>query len=187
VIHAGAELIHKLCELDATLAAGRHVLGGRESCFVGQVHAGEIYNQAPIELTLAGTRRWLSPTRPEEARAQFERLCADVAARRGVRVIPDWHFSKDAYQLDESNPLVAAFQSAHELSSGRRLAPGLKPFVDDGNTYAARGRIPAITHGPNAKGAHTPHEEVPIDELVRVATVYALTAIGFCDPRDAAS
>ena len=75
---------------------------------------------------------------------------------------------------------MSAFQSAHEAISGRRLPRGAKPFVDDGNTFVARGRVPAITHGPDAKGAHTLHEAVPVAELVRVAQVYALTAATFC-------
>ena len=63
---------------------------------------------------------------------------------------------------------------------GEELPAGCKPFVDDGNTFYALAGIPAITHGPDAKGAHTVEEEVPVAELVRVAQVYALTAIAFC-------
>ena len=40
--------------------------------------------------------------------------------------------------------------------------------------------VPAITHGPRAGGAHTLQEWVSIDDLTRVAKVYALTAIEFC-------
>jgi len=69
-----------------------------------------------------------------------------------------------------------------EAGTGRELPIGAKPFVDDGNTFIRRGGVPAITHGPDAKGAHTLNEEVSVDELVRVATVYALAAIGFCAP-----
>jgi len=57
---------------------------------------------------------------------------------------------------------------------------GAKIFVDDGSTYISTGGIPALTHGPDAKGAHTLNEAVPVAELVRVAQVYALTAIAFC-------
>ena len=46
-----------------------------------------------------------------------------------------------------------------------------------------RTEIPTITHGPDAKGAHTLQEEVAIDELKRVALVYALTAVLFCGDR----
>ena len=58
---------------------------------------------------------------------------------------------------------------------------GPKTFVDDGCRFITEAGIPAITHGPVAKGAHTVNEEVSIDELKRVALTYALTAVLFCD------
>ena len=62
---------------------------------------------------------------------------------------------------------------------------GAKPFVDDGNTFISKGGIPALTHGPAATGAHTLNEQVPVAELVRLARVYALTAVNFCrEPND---
>ena len=88
--------------------------------------------------------------------------------------------ARDAFALDENHALVSAFQTAHEAATGKRLPRGAKPFVDDGNAFVARGGVPAITHGPDAKGAHTLEERVSVDELVRVANVYALTAIAFC-------
>ena len=69
----------------------------------------------------------------------------------------------------------------HCSASGHPLPIGAKPFVDDGNTFAKRAGVPAITHGPNGKGAHTLNEEVPIAELERTALVYALTALAYCD------
>ena len=76
------------------------------------------------------------------------------------------------------HPLVVAFQSAYAAVTGGALPPGDKPFVDDGNQFAAFG-IPAITHGPAGTGAHTLHESVPLSELVRVAQVYALAAVAY--------
>ena len=55
-------------------------------------------------------------------------------------------------------------------------------FVDDGNTFVHVAGVPAITHGPDGKGARTVDEEVPVNELVRTAMVYALTAIEYCKP-----
>ena len=62
---------------------------------------------------------------------------------------------------------------------GRCLAAA-KPFCDDGNTFWSLAKVPAITHGPRAGGAHTLNEWVSISDLVRVAKVYALTALEFC-------
>ena len=52
--------------------------------------------------------------------------------------------------------------------------------MDDGNSFYGLRRLPAITHGPRAGGQHTVHEWVEIDDLVRVAHLYALTAAAYC-------
>jgi acetylornithine deacetylase/succinyl-diaminopimelate desuccinylase-like protein len=77
---------------------------------------------------------------------------------------------------------VRAFWEVYTATAGRPLPVGPKPFVDDGNTFWAFARVPAITHGPRAGGAHTLDEWVSIDDLVRVAQVYALTAQTYCAP-----
>ena len=88
----------------------------------------------------------------------------------------DWFFIRDAFQLDVADPFVSIFRTTYEAVSGRRLPEGPKPFVDDGNSFWAIKKIPAITHGPRAGGQHTVAEWVEIDDLVRVAIVYAATA-----------
>jgi acetylornithine deacetylase/succinyl-diaminopimelate desuccinylase-like protein len=183
VIHAGARLVGRLAELDRTLKRQTHPLAGRASCFVGQVHSGEIFNQAPVEFRLSGTRRWLPGTPIAELRREYQSLLAEVAQETRTRAEGEFILTRDAFELDEGHALVSAFQAAHGAISGAALPRGAKPFVDDGNTFAARGRVPAITHGPDAKGAHTLNEAVPVAELVRVAHVYALTAMGFCGDR----
>ena len=87
---------------------------------------------------------------------------------------------RDAFLLSDHNPLLPAFQQAYERTSGKTLPLGAKPFCDDANSFWSLAKIPAITHGPNAGGAHTLEEWVSIDDLVRVAQVYVLTALGFC-------
>jgi acetylornithine deacetylase/succinyl-diaminopimelate desuccinylase-like protein len=100
--------------------------------------------------------------------------------RRGVGSQLFWGF-----RLDRQDPLVASFQEAHAAASDGRTVPfGAKPFCDDCNTFWALANIPGITHGPNASGAHTLHEWVSIDDLVRVAHLYALTAVSYCAPNN---
>lgn len=181
VIVAGAQAIRRLGELDRRLAHRSHPMAGRESMFVGQAAGGEIYNQSPTEFRLAGTRRWLAGARFDDVRAECQQLLDAVAAETGTTAEMKLTFVRDAFELDRGHALVAAFHAACQGAMGRTLPEGGKPFVDDGNSFIARGRVPAITHGPDAKGAHTLHEAVPVDELVRVAVVYALTAMAFCE------
>ena len=180
VIRAGAELVRRFAELDEQLKQLTHPMAGRESMFVGQFASGEIYNQAPIECQIAGTRRWLPGTSMQDAEAQFHQILTDVAQQHGVEIEGGFHVARDAYEIEVKQPFVDAFQTAHEMATGRLLPIGAKPFVDDGHEFVNRAGIPAITHGPDAKGAHTLNEEVAVDELVRVALVYALTAVRFC-------
>jgi succinyl-diaminopimelate desuccinylase len=179
VIAAGADLVRRLAELDARISRGVDSPAGKPSVFVGQVHAGEIYNQSPTECMLEGTRRWLPGTDAAAVEAEFRNLVAGAAAEHRVTADLDWRFIRGAFRLDEADPFVAAFQRSHAAVSGGPLPTGPKPFVDDGNSFSALAGIPAITHGPRAGGQHTVSEWADIDDLVRVAVLYALTAVTY--------
>ena len=86
----------------------------------------------------------------------------------------------EAFHIDPDDPLVSTFQAAYTAVTGNPLKVGGKPFVDDGNVFSSRANIAALTHGPQATGAHTINEKVSLDELVRVAQLYVLTAISYC-------
>jgi len=180
VIAAGAELVQRLQALDVQLAQREHPVAGRESLFVGKINSGEIYNQSPTCFELSGTRRWLPGTDPSAVETEFREVLASVEQRPGITCEGTFHFVRDAYELDPGHDAARSFQSACQAVMGEPLPESFKPFVDDGNTFYALAGIPAITHGPNALGAHTVEEEVPVAELVRVAQVYALTALVFC-------
>ncbi len=180
VVAAGAQLVNRLHTWNEELKQNTHPLAGHDSTFVGSVHTGEIYNQSPTECLVQGTRRWVPPTRGAVVRDEFSLLLAGVAAATCTEIDVEFAIQGDAYQTDADSRLVQAFQQAHTAVVGSPVPLGAKPFVDDGNTYASLAGIPALTHGPAATGAHTLNEAVPVDELVRVAKVYALTAVEFC-------
>jgi acetylornithine deacetylase/succinyl-diaminopimelate desuccinylase-like protein len=180
VIAAGANLVTKLNALDRTLEARVDPLAGRETVFIGQIHSGEIYNQYPQECMLEGTRRWLPGKSRAEVETEFRGLLSQVSAETGTRIDAEFRFIRDAFHLDAKSPLATAFEQACESACGARLPVGPKPFVDDGNSFCSLGGVPAITHGPKAGGQHTTQEWVSIDDLVRVAHVYALTAVLYC-------
>ena len=180
VIAAGADLVQRFEQLDQQLAEITHPFGDRESVFVGSTHSGEIYNQSPTEFQLRGTRRWLPGTDRRDVEQQYRDLLDAVGRRAGITVDGRFNFLADPFELDQGHALIPAFQTAHAAVTGTELPLGSKPFLDDGNFITARRNVPAITHGPNAKGAHTLEEAVEISELARVALVYALTAVCFC-------
>jgi acetylornithine deacetylase/succinyl-diaminopimelate desuccinylase-like protein len=187
VIAAGAELVARLDELDARLSTKADPLAGRDSVFIGQIHAGEIYNSYPHDCWLEGTRRWLPGGTRAEVEHEFRGLLADVARRTGTTIDAEFRFIRDAFRLElEGNrSFVASFQEAYAAISGQPLPTGPKPFVDDGNSFYGRANRPAITHGPRSGGQHTTNEWVSIDDLVRVALLYAVSAVLYCESAEA--
>jgi acetylornithine deacetylase/succinyl-diaminopimelate desuccinylase-like protein len=184
VIAAGAELVAGLGRMGEDLASQVHPDCGSASVFIGQIHAGEIYNQYPQECWLEGTRRWLPGTDREVVEREFRRLLDELAIKTRTHVTCDWFLIRDAFHLDQADPFVAAFLQNYEMITGGTLAAGPKPFIDDGNSFCSLGKIPAITHGPRAGGQHTVSEWVDIDDLVRVALLYAATALSYCESHD---
>jgi succinyl-diaminopimelate desuccinylase len=180
VLAAGAELVLRFRDLHDRLKQNTHPHAGHDSIFIGRINAGEIYNQSPTTCTLNGTRRWVTPGSSEAVQAEFNQLLAELAQTSNTQIKADFTVQADAFRIEPTDPLVTAFQTAYSAVSGQPLPLGGKPFVDDGNEFAARAGIPALTHGPDAKGAHTLQEQVSVQELVRMAQVYALTAIGYC-------
>ncbi|HVU87266.1 MAG TPA: M20/M25/M40 family metallo-hydrolase [Pirellulales bacterium] len=184
VIRAGAALIEALDELSGRLAQRRHPVAGIETVFVGQVHSGEIYNQYPQECWLEGTRRWLPDADALRVEQEFRERVDSIAERSRTTAEIEWRPVRGAFLLEEDCPLVQCFQRGYTTQQGRRIACGAKPFVDDGNSFWALARVPAITHGPRAGGQHTVNEWVSIDDLLRVAHLYALTATLYCPGSD---
>jgi acetylornithine deacetylase/succinyl-diaminopimelate desuccinylase-like protein len=180
VIAAGAELVAKLGQLDRALARESDPVAGRASVFIGQIHSGEIFNQYPQECWLEGTRRWLPGTSRADVERDFRALVQDVAKQTGVTLELQYQLVRDAFYLEQNHPFVANFQAAYSAISREKLPIGPKPFVDDGNCFWASAHVPAITHGPRAGGQHTVDEWVSIDDLVRVAHLYAVTAVLYC-------
>jgi acetylornithine deacetylase/succinyl-diaminopimelate desuccinylase-like protein len=180
VLGAGAELVCRLRNLNRTLVRTSDPYSGCDTVFVGRMESGEIYNQAPVACSVRGTRRWVTPGRTGVVEREFRALVEELALESGTSVTVEFQVQGDAFRISREDAIVNAFQAAHAAVSGRDLPVGGKPFVDDGNTYAALAGIPALTHGPDAKGAHTLSESVTVDELVRVARVYAMTAVRYC-------
>ena len=167
--------------IDSDLAATSHPVCGAASVFVGQFHGGEIYNQYPQSAWLEGTRRWLPGTERSSVERDFRAGLADLAAETRTTIDCEWKFIRDSFALDPADRLVAAFQRCYQATSGGQPLPtGPKPFVDDGNSFCANAGVPSITHGPRAGGQHTVSEWVEIDDLVRVAWLYAAVAMEYC-------
>jgi acetylornithine deacetylase/succinyl-diaminopimelate desuccinylase-like protein len=180
VVAAGARLIGQLEQLERALSLQTGPMGLSPSVFVGLIQSGEMYNQFPQECVIEGTRRWLPGSTCSEVDQEFRSIIASCCAETRATAEIEFRQVRDAFFLDTGHAIVSDFQqSLHEVT-GAKLEFGVKPFVDDGNSVWGLKQLPAITHGPRAGGQHTTEEWVEIDDLTRVATVYAMTAIRFC-------
>jgi succinyl-diaminopimelate desuccinylase len=182
VIAAGARLVALVWELNDRLASKSDPVAGAESAFVGQIHAGEIYNQAPVSCFVEGTRRWLPGTSRDAVESEFRALIAQVEVQTRTTADVQFRFIRDAFRLNLDDPFVSIFRDAYRATSPGNvgLPDGPKPFVDDGNSVYALAGVAAITHGPRAGGQHTVEEWVSVEDLVRVANLYATAALVFC-------
>jgi acetylornithine deacetylase/succinyl-diaminopimelate desuccinylase-like protein len=180
VIAAASEFVRVLEDFARDLEGRRDEQAGSESVFVGQMHAGEIYNQYPQEAWLEGTRRWLPGRDRAEVEAEFRGLLNEVGSRRGLEVGCEYTVIRDAFRLDESHTFVQTFQRTFAEAESAPLPTGPKRFVDDGNSFWGLAGIPAITHGPRGGGAHTVAEWVDVADLTRVASLYARVAAAYC-------
>src|SRR5207253_11505847 len=121
VIAAGADIIGSLKKLDARLARKADPQAGPESCFVGQVHSGEIYNQFPQECRIEGTMRWLPGTSPEKMKAALEKTVHETMSRHIRDIVHlDFQLIRGAFRLDPKSPVVAAFRKADPAPKGSR-------------------------------------------------------------------
>jgi acetylornithine deacetylase/succinyl-diaminopimelate desuccinylase-like protein len=180
VIAAGAELVRRLIQINDLYADRPDPRCGPATVFVGQIHSGEIYNQYPQECWLQGTVRWLPQMEKRDFENLIRELCASLAEETGTQVACDYMVIRDAFFLDQNDRVLEAFQDAYAATSGEPLPLGFKPFVDDGSAFWSLAKIAAITHGPKAGGQHTLEEWASIDDLERVARVYAMTAAEYC-------
>jgi acetylornithine deacetylase len=153
---------------------------------IGRVTAGDWPSSVPDLLVCEG-RYGIAPGEDAEAaKAEFARAVANAA---------DGHpyLSRHAPTVEwwggQFLPAATALDTAIVSSTGAAITDvtGHPPRVE-GMTYGAdmrllvnQGGIPTVLFGPgNVRHAHRPDESVPIDDLLTVARVIALTALRFC-------
>jgi acetylornithine deacetylase len=156
---------------------------------IGRVTAGDWPSSVP-DLLICEGRYGIAPgERPADAQREFEQAIAAASAthaylRDHAPEVEWWGGQFMPAHTDASAPIVDATRGAI------RDVTGADPRVE-GMTYGADMRllvneagIPTVLFGPgDVRRAHRPDEFVPIDDLLTVARVVALTAARFCGTR----
>jgi acetylornithine deacetylase len=153
---------------------------------IGRVAAGDWPSSVPDQLICEGRYGIAPGERAEDAKGEFEAAVHAAAARtdylRDHQPVVEWwggQFMPGATPDDAA--IVRSTRDAITDITGR--APRI-----EGMTYGADMRllvndagIPTVLYGPgDVRRAHRPDECVPIDDLLTVARVIALTALRFC-------
>jgi acetylornithine deacetylase len=141
---------------------------------VGTVRAGDWASSVP-DLLVAEGRLGVALGEPvEAARAELERVVADVCAgdswlaANPVRV--EWFGGQFASStLEDDSALLSLVTAAHRRVTGRSPATYGAPWGSDIRLLTDIGGIPAVHYGPgDVRKAHGPDESVPVTDLVTV-------------------
>jgi acetylornithine deacetylase len=153
---------------------------------IGRLSAGDWPSSVPDLLVCEG-RYGIAPGEDaDEAKQEFERAVA--AAADGHRYLAE-HPPSVEWWGGQFMPARTPMDTAIVTSATRAITELTgQPPVIEGMTYGAdmrllvnQGGIPTVLYGAgDVRRAHRPNESVPVDDLITVARVIALTAMRFC-------
>ena len=157
---------------------------------IGRLSAGDWPSSVPDLLTCEG-RYGIAPGEDADAaKLEFERAVAGAAHAHAYLAdhAPTVEWWGGQF-LPATTPTDAAIVSA--TTAAISAVTGHPPRVE-GMTYGAdmrllvtQGGVPTVLFGPgNVRHAHRPDESVPIEDLLTVARVIAVTALRFCTARE---
>jgi acetylornithine deacetylase len=156
---------------------------------IGRVSAGDWPSSVP-DLLICEGRYGVAPGEDaDDARQQFEAAVARAAATheysRAHPATVEWwggQFMPSATPLDAA--IVSAASGAISDVTGKAPHVEAMTYGADMRLLVNNGGIPTVLFGPgDVRRAHRPDECVPIDDLLTVARVVALTTLRFCGCR----
>ncbi len=104
---------------------------------------------------------------------KVEELFYDTPSYTGFVFPVDKYYP--AWALEESHPLVQAGQETIRRLWNVERPTGKWNFSTNGTYWAGKAGIPSIGFGPgNEEFAHSPNEQIPLDEVVAATEFYAL-------------
>jgi acetylornithine deacetylase len=154
---------------------------------VGRLQAGDWPSSVPDRLVAEGRYGLRVEEDPALAVAELEQAVAEAADEhpflRDHPPVVSWPGGRfRGGHLPVGHPFAAQVAAAHAQETGR-AAPGTRgaPWGSDLRTYAGAG-IPTLHYGPgDVRLAHGPDENVPVDQVVTAAAVFARLLVSGVD------
>lgn len=191
--HLGDNALYKMLtviagirDLDAHLPSHEFLGKGTIVVTDAQISTASI-NAVPDGFTIFIDRRLTFGETKEEAIQQVrdlipgylrnqikvEELFYDTPSYTGFVFPVDKYYP--AWALEESHPLVQAGQETIRRLWNVERPTGKWNFSTNGTYWAGKAGIPSIGFGPgNEEFAHSPNEQIPLDEVVAATEFYAL-------------
>ncbi|MGI9155598.1 MAG: ArgE/DapE family deacylase [Marmoricola sp.] len=153
----------------------------------GVVQAGDWSSSVPDRLVAEGRNGVKLGEEPQAARSAFEDTVTEASLKdpwlREHRPVVTWPGGQFASgRLDPDHPLVAEVAAAAaDVTGAHALRVCGEVYGSDLRLYSGIGGIPTLVYGPgDALRAHTPHEYVELDDVVKVARVLTVLALRRC-------
>jgi len=158
---------------------------------MGTIAGGDQPSTVAAHCTVKLDRRWVTTETIEIVFSDLEALLTKVRARQpGLKTIisrvPGGMATMihGPLTIDPGHPVVKSAQKA--LADSGRPAEGLTVFPawTDGALISREGKIPTIIWGPGELGhAHSPEENIKLEEVHLAAQLYAAAAVDFSRSR----
>jgi acetylornithine deacetylase/succinyl-diaminopimelate desuccinylase-like protein len=179
-LRVGAILLERLVAIREGLAAGTVTPPG--SLYIGKVQAGDYYNRIPTSCSIAGTRRHLAGGSHAQAHAELEGLVDDVRRESGADIDLKITTMTDAYSIDPDERVAQALRIAHERLTGERMVAVTSGAAGNAADFVVGAGVPAVYYGCEYASAHSDRESTTLDQLVRIATAFALATAAYLAP-----
>jgi acetylornithine deacetylase/succinyl-diaminopimelate desuccinylase family protein len=178
-------------ELGPELKKRRDPILGLPVINMGTIAGGDQPSTVAAHCAIKLDRRWVTTETIEQVFSDLESLLAKVKARLpGLRTnisrVPGGMATMihGPVTIDPGHPIVKSAQKALAAASHKAYGLTVFPAWTDGALISREGKIPTIIWGPGALDhAHSPEENVPLEEVHSAARLYAATALDFCRPK----
>jgi acetylornithine deacetylase/succinyl-diaminopimelate desuccinylase family protein len=178
-------------ELGAEFKKRRDPILGLPVINMGTIAGGDQPSTVAAHCAIKLDRRWVTTETIEQVFSDLETLLAKVRARLpGLKTVisrvPGGMATMihGPLTIDPAHPIVKSAQNA--LADAGRQTEGLTVFPawTDGALISREGKIPTIIWGPGELGhAHSPEENIRLDEVHLAAKLYAAAALDFSRSR----
>jgi len=175
----GLQLVDRLRALASGLDGGS--VAPRGALYIGKFVSGDYYNRIPTSCVIAGTRRHEADGSLEQVRDELLAIAADIERTTGATVEAQIQDMFEAYEIDPNVSIATALREAHFEMTGQAMVPGASGASGNAVDFVLRAGVPAVYYGCDYASAHSDHERLSVQELARIAAVFALTSVLFLE------